>query len=252
MLAEERLDQIRDLLSADGRVLANALAARFNVSEDTIRRDLRELARIGVCRRVYGGALLLTPDHGSLAARAGAQSDEKAALAGLAVTLVGEGQTVFIDAGSTNLAIAQALPREKRLTVVTNAPAIAVALSDHPNHGVIVLGGAYEQSKGACLGPQTVREISQIFADVFVLGACGVDAGIGVTALDAGEAEVKRAMIAQSSVLLIAATRDKLGTIAPFRLAETARIDHLVVADAERDYSQFEQADVRVHVAGKV
>ena len=249
MLTDERLDRIRDMLTANGRVVANDLAAQFAVSDDTIRRDLRELARQGFCRRVYGGALLPAPDTGALAVRAMSQQSAKASLARAAVNLVKEGQTIFIDAGSTNVAIAQALPTDLRLTVVTNAPGVASALSRHPKISVIMLGGLYDQAKGACLGPQTIREANQIFADMFILGACGVDAGIGVTALDAGEAEVKRAMIGQSSLLMIAATADKLGTVAPFKIAEPSRIDHLVVENGMTDISRYAQLDIAVHMA---
>ncbi len=250
MLNDERLDRIKEKLNADGRVVANDLAATFGVSEDTIRRDLRELARLGFCRRVYGGALLPSPDTGALAVRTTERQGAKASLARAAVAQLKSGQTIFIDAGSTNLAIARALPTDLRLTVVTNAPAIATTLSDHPQIEVIMLGGLYDQGKGACLGPQTIREATQIFADLFVLGACGVDARIGVTALDAGEAEVKRTMIAQSSLLMIAATADKLGTVAPFRIAEPSRIDHLVVEDGIGDVSGFAALDIAIHRAG--
>ncbi len=249
MLTDERLDRIRALLNANGKVLANDLAAQFEVSEDTIRRDLRELAKLGVCRRVYGGALLPTPDLGTLAVRASSGQDRKASLARVAADLVKNGQTLFIDAGSTNLAIAGALPRDKQLTVVTNAPAIATALSDHEHCTVIVLGGVYDRAKGACLGVQAAREAAHIFADMFILGACGVDTTAGVTALDAGEAEIKRMMIAQSSLLLIAATTDKLGTVAQFKIADVSRIDHLVVEEDAGDMAAFEHADVQVHVA---
>lgn len=249
VLTDERLDRIRELLNANGKVLANDLAAQFKVSEDTIRRDLRELAKLGVCRRVYGGALLPTPDLGPFAARATAGQDRKASLARAAVGLIKHGQTIFIDAGSTNLAIAAALPRDKQVTIVTNAPAVATALSDHTNCTVIVLGGVYDRGKGACLGAQAVREASHIFADMFILGACGVDTMAGVTALDAGEAEIKRMMIAQSSLLLIAATSDKLGTVAPFKIADASRIDHLIIEGDAGDMAAFEQADVQVHFA---
>lgn len=246
MLTDERLDLIRAQLARHGKVLASELAARYGVSEDTVRRDLRELARQGHCRRVYGGALLPSPDSGTLTTRVNSHADAKAALAQATVTLFRDGQTVFIDAGSTNLAIAHALPPELRLTVVTNTPAVAVALSGHANHAVVVLGGQFDRAKGACLGPQTIREASQIFADMVVLGACGIDSAIGVTALDAGEAEVKRTLVAQSSLLVIAATSAKLGTIAPFKVADASRIDHLVIEADAGDVSDFEALDIKV------
>jgi DeoR/GlpR family transcriptional regulator of sugar metabolism len=249
VLTEERLDRIRDQLSANGKVLASELAVQFKVSEDTVRRDLRELAKLGLCRRVYGGALLPTPDLGTLAARTAMHQDRKSSLARVAATLIENSQTIFIDAGSTNLAIAKALSPSQRLTVVTNAPMIATALSDRPNYTIIVLGGVYDQGKGACLGPQAVREATQVFADLFIIGACGVDSSAGVTALDAGEAELKRTMISQSSLLLVAATSDKLGTVAPFKVAEASMIDHLIVENDELDRRAFERADVQVHVA---
>ena len=250
MLTEERFDAIRGLLGRNGKVLATELAAQFDVSEDTIRRDLRELARQGHCRRVYGGALLPTPDLGTLTARSATKADSKGALARVAAGLVRNGQTIFIDAGSTNLAIAHALPRDLTLTVVTNAPLVAAALSDHPGYTVIMLGGIYDQQKGACLGAQTVREAGQIFADMFVLGLCGIDAVMGVTALDAAEAELKRVMIQQSSLLLAAATTDKLGTIAPFKLADAANVDHLIVETGAADMTAYSGLDIEVHVAG--
>lgn len=249
MLTDERLDCIRAKLASHGKVLANDLAAQFGVSEDTIRRDLRELARRGLCRRVYGGALLPSPDSGTLATRISSQQDAKAALAQATVRLLKDGQTIFIDAGSTNLAVAHALPHDLRLTVVTNAPAVAMALSTQPNHSVIVLGGQLDPAKGACLGPQTIREATQIFADLLILGACGVDSAMGVTALDAAEAEVKRTLLAQSSLLVIAATSDKLGTVAPFKVADPSRIDHLIVEADAGDVSSFEALDIEVHRA---
>ena len=247
MLAEERLELIRAKLARHGKVLANDLAAQFAVSEDTIRRDLRELARQGHCRRVYGGALLPSPDTGTLAKRVSSRAGAKAALAQATIGLIRDGQTLFIDAGSTNLAIARALPPDLKLTVVTNTPAVAVALSDHANHAVVVLGGQFDQAKGACLGPQTIREASQIFADVLILGACGVDSAIGVTALDAAEAEVKRTLVAQSTLLVIAATSDKLGTVAPFKVTDPSRIDHLVIEASAGDVSSFEALDIKIH-----
>lgn len=229
MLTEERLDRIRGLLASQGRVLATELAATFGVSEDTARRDLRELARLGDCRRVYGGALLPAPDLGTIEQRLSAMNESKIALAGRVADLIEDGQTIFIDAGSTNLAVARALPRAHSLTVVTNAPAVALALSDHPRCTIIVLGGQFDTAKGACLGAQTAREAQRMYADVLVLGSCGVDSEIGITTLDAEEAELKRCLVGQSGRLIIAATADKIGTIAPFKVAGCDAVDTLVV-----------------------
>ncbi|RYE62563.1 MAG: DeoR/GlpR transcriptional regulator, partial [Rhizobiaceae bacterium] len=120
---------MREQLTIRGKVVASELATQFDVSEDTVRRDLRELAKLGFCRRVYGGALLPTPDFGTLATRTALDKDRKSSLARAAARLVEDGQTVFIDAGSTNLAVANALDPSQTLTIITNAPVIATALS---------------------------------------------------------------------------------------------------------------------------
>ena len=234
MLTEERHDRIRALLASKGRVLATELAEEFGVSEDTARRDLRELARLGDCRRVYGGALLPAPDLGTIQQRVGTMADTKTALASRVAGLIEQGQTIFIDAGSTNLAVARALAHTLSLTVVTNAPEVALALSAHSRCKTILLGGLFNPAKGACLGGQTVREAQRIYADLFVLGTCGVDSQIGVTALDAEEAELKRCLIEQSGRVIVPATADKIGTVAPYKIAEASEIDVLVV-DASLD-----------------
>lgn len=251
MLAEERLDLIIRELAADGRVMAADLAARFEVSEDTVRRDLRELARAGLCRKVYGGALAPTPRAGPMRVRAQLAPDAKARLALTAVRLVSAHQTLFIDAGTTNIAIARALPENIELTVVTNAPSVAEALSDHLSVRVIMLGGIVDRATGACLGGTTLHAISQIHADLFFLGSCGVDASVGTTAFDPGEAEIKRAMAEQSSSLAVAATTDKLATAAPFRVTKPDAITHLIVESGAPPsiLASFAEQGSQVHVA---
>jgi len=250
MLTQERHQIIRDRLTAEGRVLAGDLAKEFDVSEDTVRRDLRELAKAGHCRRVYGGALAPAPNQGSIAQRAATSTAEKERLALCVAGLILPGQTIFIDAGSTNIAIARALRREVPITVVTNAPAVALALSDHDKCRTILLGGILNQDKGACLGGQTLNEVHRIYADVFVLGTCGVDASVGVTALDSEEAELKRAMIQQSGQLLVPATPDKIGTIAPYSVAAASSIDTLVSTLVDDDkLSAFKDLGAKIHIA---
>jgi DeoR/GlpR family transcriptional regulator of sugar metabolism len=250
MLTQERHEIIKSRLILNGKVTSTDLAVEFGTSEDTIRRDLRDLARSGFCRRVYGGALIEAPNPAPISARLQADITAKHRLAATAAALVKSGQTLFIDAGSTNTAIASALSREIDLTILTNAPAVAMALSDHTRARVVVLGGVLDLNIGAALGGTTLQAIRQINADVLFLGSCGVDAVHGITAFDPAEAEVKRAMSEQSSQIIVAATLDKLGTAAPFKVAETASISYLVLpAEAEPEQvARFRSQGVDVHM----
>lgn len=233
MLSEERINLIRQQLTENGKVLASDLALAFDCSEDTIRRDLRELAKTGFCKRVYGGALINpptpAPNAGSIYVRNTRCTESKARLSKAAVATLENCNTIFIDASSTNLAIAEAFPRDRKINVVTNAPAIAEALKDHSLCTILVIGGLFNSDKGICYGPQAIRDIENIFADLFILGACGVDAVTGLTALDPSEAEVKRAMVNQSAKVLVASTTSKLGTVAPFKIMDASSQIHILV-----------------------
>ncbi len=229
MFAEERLDAIRHQLQREGKVIAATLAKDFGVSEDTIRRDLRDLAKDGICRKVYGGAVVNAPDQGSIGDRVGHEASAKARLAAQAVKLISAGQTVFIDSGSTNLAIAAALPRDLAITVATNAPSVVSVIEGNSNVTIIVLGGTYNHDKGACLGATTLAQVEMINADLCFLGVCGLHPDVGITAFDDGEAEIKRAMVRKSRKLVVAAMSDKIPTIAPFQVSRPQSLDHLVV-----------------------
>ena len=165
------------------------------------------------------------PIGGPVRLRAKIAPEIKARLATVAVRLIEPDQLVYIDAGSTNIAIASAIPPGLRVTVATNAIGVAAALADHAAVRLIVLGGAFDAATGACLGAETLRAIDRLGADLVFLGACALDVSAGVTAFDAGDAEVKRAMVARSRAVAVAATADKLGTAAPYRVAPGSR-DH--------------------------
>ena len=249
MLADERQALIAQDLADMGQVSSGALAARFAVSEDTIRRDLRALAAQGICRRIYGGAT--APYAGPHDRRAHHLSGEKARLARAAITLLQSDDIILLDSGSTNLALAQAIPLNMRLTVVTNNLAIAHCLSPRPSIRLIVLGGTYDRELGAMLGPAAALEVQRLRINRFFLGSCGVDAQVGVTAFSETEAELKAQMISASSEVCVMATQDKLQTLAPFHVASTTQIHHLVVsAVTPKDVEgAFVEAGVRVHIA---
>lgn len=233
-LPEERQHSILDLLATQGRVVASELARKFNTSEDTIRRDLRELAAAGLCKRVYGGALPVSPASGSLTEREAQNPERKQALATSLVNLIKPGQVVFIDAGSTNLLVAQALPEDLKITVVTNAPSIATTLTERENINLILIGGTINRHTGAALGAQALRDAANIRPDLYILGVCALDVEMGLTAFDLEDAEFKRLVASQAKSIITAITNDKLETSAPFRIAGTDVLTALV-AEADAD-----------------
>jgi DeoR/GlpR family transcriptional regulator of sugar metabolism len=228
-LPGERQREILRRLSEHGRVLAAELALEFAVSEDSIRRDLRELAALGLCRRVYGGALAIGPDLSPLSVRQHHQTASKQQLARAAAALVRAHQTLLIDAGSTNSAIATALPEGLGLTVVTTAPDIAQRLLERSGFEILLIGGRLDKRTGGAVGTQTAQDLGRIRADLCFPGTCAVDPQTGVWGIDSEESLIKRIMIEQSGATAIVVTADKFGAAAGHHIAHIAQIDYLVV-----------------------
>jgi len=251
VLPEERQREILARLSAHGRVVAAELAATFAVSEDSIRRDLRELAARGLCRRVYGGALLVGPDIPPVSLRRQLQVEAKRLLARKAVSLIRPNQTLLIDAGSTNSALADALPDRMGLTVVTTAPDIAQRLMDRQDVAILLIGGRIDKRSACAVGIQALQEIRRVRADLCFAGVCAIDPDTGLWDVESEEALIKRAMIESSGETVAVVTSDKFATVAPHHVAPIQQIDHLVV---ERDLdvavqAAFEAKSVSVHRA---
>jgi DeoR/GlpR family transcriptional regulator of sugar metabolism len=216
LLNRERLARIEARLASEGRVVAAQLAEAFDVSVDTIRRDLRELAAEGRCRRVYGGALPPAPRPGTHQQRVAYMPDRKRALAEAAARLVTPGMVVFVDAGTTNLAIVAALKPEMEITLVTNAPAIAAFALDRPAWTLVQIGGVVDIALGAALGASAMRDLALITPDLAFIGVCGFDPVAGATAHSLEEAEFKRQVSARTRCVAVAITDDKLSTEAPY------------------------------------
>ncbi|MEY9328972.1 DeoR/GlpR family transcriptional regulator of sugar metabolism [Sinorhizobium fredii] len=251
LLLRERKSLIQDRLGTNGRVLAVDLARELNVSEDTIRRDLREMAAAGLCERVYGGALPIAPDAGSLSARAALVPERKAALARASVGFIERGMTVFLDAGSTNLAIAQAIAPDLSATIVTNTPLIATALMEKPGLDLILIGGPLDRAVGAAIGARAQRDAELLRPDLCLLGSCGADAEAGLTAFHFEDAEFKRLIASRSRSVLAAITSDKLGTAAPHAVIDIDAASTLVLeANApEAQIAAFTAQGARVVLA---
>ncbi|MEN3794071.1 DeoR/GlpR family DNA-binding transcription regulator [Fulvimarina sp. MAC3] len=234
-ISRQRLADIRERLAMEGQVSATRLAAEFSVSEDTIRRDLRLLAAEGYCERVYGGAIRPKTLPSSFTHRRDEQTAVKRILGRLAAELVQPGETIFIDAGSTNLEIARHLPRLKPLTLVTNAPAIAEAAASPDGPDIVLIGGRFDANLGSCLGGKALRDIEEINPSRAYIGTCALSSEGGLSAFSAEEAELKAAIARRSARVVIAVTRDKFGYTAPFSFAGLDALDQLVTDECEHD-----------------
>ena len=228
VLPQERQECILKQLRRNGRVVANELAAEFGVSEDSIRRDLREMAAQGLCRRVYGGALLPTLAFPPLSERLEQSDSSRSGLATYAASLIRAGQVILLDAGSTNVEIAKCL-RDKPVTVVTNAPAIAAVLSGDAAAMAVMIGGKIDRRSGGSIGTYAVAQLSDIQADVCIPGACAVDPDTGIWGIDADETAFKQAMVRASGQTIIVATLDKVGARGTYRIMTFDQVDHLVI-----------------------
>ncbi len=228
MLKEERQQLILEMLKKEGKVVAADLSRRLNVSEDTVRRDLRELDNRGLLHRVHGGALLKGPPLVSFDEKHRQEPEAKARIARTALQLVRNGQIIIIDGGTTTLAFAQQIPADLRATVVTNSPPVAVALSSHTHIDVIMVGGRLFKQSMVNIGAATVEALERIRADLCILGAYGVHPQIGLSVPDQEESFVKRKMIAVSAETAVLVTSPKLGTASSYVVAPLTDIDYLV------------------------
>jgi DeoR/GlpR family transcriptional regulator of sugar metabolism len=230
MLTPQRHILILDRLRRDGEVVATKLAEELGLSEDTIRRDLRELATTGKLQRVHGGALPIAPALPDLAARAEIAVDAKRALSRRAARLVEPGMFVFLDGGTTNEALVRALPRDRAVTIATHSPTIASALAGHDAEVILIGGRLYKHSMVAT-GSAVLAALATMRFDLFFLGATALHPTHGITTGDYEEAAIKRAIAGRSASTIVIAALEKLGTVSPHMIMPLNDATGLVLPD---------------------
>jgi DeoR/GlpR family transcriptional regulator of sugar metabolism len=235
LLKQERQALILETLRREGKLLASEWSERLNISEDTVRRDLRELARQHKLQRVHRGALPRSKSLPAYTARQYQAPEAKRAIAAAAAKLVHDGQLLFVDGGTTTLQLACHLPEELRATVVTNSPAVAVALAMHPAVEVILLGGRLYKPAQVTVGAAAMEELRSFHADVCFLGVCSVHPEVGLSIEDFEEAHIKRAMIAGSAEVAGLVIAENLGTALPFVVAPVEALTYLITDARDGD-----------------
>jgi DeoR/GlpR family transcriptional regulator of sugar metabolism len=239
MLTAERRQAILSRLERDGKVVASELVAALGVSEDTVRRDLRELASGGLVQRVHGGALPPPPAATSFAQRLCVAPEAKAHLAEAALPLLEGASVIILDGGTTTLELARRLPLDRECTVLTNSPPVAAALASHPRAEVVLIGGRLLKEAQVTVGATAIDALRQVRADACVLGVCSLHPELGVSCTDQEEAHVKRAMVAASAEVIALATADKVRTAGPWVVSPVADVTHLVTDASEELTADF-------------
>jgi DeoR/GlpR family transcriptional regulator of sugar metabolism len=229
MLTQQRKSMILNTLKRDGQVVAKDLARTLGLSEDTIRRDMRELAADGLLQRVHGGALPASPATADLSAKRLQSPDAKRALGRAGAAMLRPGLVVFVDGGTTTLELVRQLPGDLAATIITHSPIIATALIDHPRIEVVLIGGRLFRHSGVCVGAATVDMIAQFRADLYFMGVTGVHAEYGLSTGDMEEATVKRAFAAAAAESVVMATAEKLGAVSPYLIMPASRIGTLII-----------------------
>jgi DeoR/GlpR family transcriptional regulator of sugar metabolism len=235
MLSRERKAYLVSTLERDGRLVAKESAAELGVSEDTIRRDLRELAEAGACIRVYGGALPVGDVEPPVAERQHVAVASKERVAQHAMERIADGETIILDGGTTALALARLLHGRRSLTVITPSPAVAIAVAERSDARVIIIGGELARQSMVSGGTMALEAARHVDADAFFMGAAGVDPTHGVTTGTVGDAATKRALAGQSARLLVLASEDKIGVVSRVPIVALDTVTEIIVDPQDRN-----------------
>ncbi|GAA0961050.1 DeoR/GlpR family DNA-binding transcription regulator [Frigoribacterium faeni] len=236
MYAPERHQQILDTALSRGRVEVAGLARELAVAPETVRRDLTELERRGVLRRVHGGAIAVERlgIEPPVVDREGTAAAEKDRIARAALDELPDNGSIIIDAGTTAIRFAELLPIDRVLTVVTHSLAVATILISRPNVTLHLLGGLIRTRTYSSVGDWTRTQLADVFADVAFIGTNGVSVERGLSTPDLAEARVKRALLASSRRTVVLADHSKFGREDFAKVSPLSDVD-TIVTDAGVD-----------------
>jgi DeoR/GlpR family transcriptional regulator of sugar metabolism len=244
MLTQQRKQFLLNRLVMDGRLVAKTLSEELGLSEDTIRRDLRELAADGLLQRVHGGALPASPTVARIDVRRGFAPEEKNQLASVGAKMIGLGQRVFIDGGTTHLKLVTHIPTTFECTIITHSPLIASALEHHAAD-VIQIGGRLFKHSMVNVGATAADALHRLRVDLAFIGLTGLHHQEGGTTGDHEEAEIKRIIVSRAAETVVLLTPEKIGAVSTHTVCGLADLACIVVTK-EADTTEVERQGLRV------
>ena len=227
MFKNERHAFIIKQINLHNKVLSSNLSKQLDVSEDTIRRDLAELAKAGEILKVHGGALSKSYHYPAPQVSMYAQKEKKE-IARKAISLIEDGMMILTEAGTTMMEMVRLIPNNIEATFFTVSPLMALELSEHPLLTVILLGGQIDNSAQITVGEKTVNDLGEISVDLCFLGADGINAKVGLTEMDWNIVQVKKAMINCASKVAVLSISEKLDSEHKMRLSKIHLLDYLI------------------------
>lgn len=227
LFKNERQEFILRQINLHNKVLSSTLCEQLNVSEDTIRRDLAELAEAEKIIKVHGGALSKSYHHPLQTNIVYAQEDKKI-IAQKAIEFIHPGMTILTEAGTTIMEMVRLIPKNLEATFFTVSPLMALELAGFPRLTVHLLGGQADLGSQIVLGPKPVSELANIRVDICFLGANAIDAKNGLSEMDYSVVQVKKAMIESAGKLAVLTISEKLNTVFQMNLCPPSSIDYLI------------------------
>jgi DeoR/GlpR family transcriptional regulator of sugar metabolism len=227
MLKKERHAFIIKQINLHNKVLSSDLSVQLQVSEDTIRRDLNNLAEEGKILKVHGGALSKA-FHFPYRLNDIYAKDSKKEVAQKAIKLITEGMVVLTGGGTTMVEMARLVPNDLQATFFTISPLVALELCEHPYLTVILIGGQLSKNAHINIGSKTVSDLLDIKADLCLLGANGIDLKEGITDSDYEVVQVKKAMIRSAAKVAILSISEKFDSVQKMKVCNLSNIEYLV------------------------
>jgi DeoR family transcriptional regulator of aga operon len=253
MTVTERHENILQELKEIGKVSVQKLSGDLEVSEVTIRKDLRVLEDKGLLFRTHGGATQSNPytSDRPVSEKENIQAEEKNAIAKEAVKLIGENDSIILASGTTTLAVARKIHPTKRLNVITSALNVSLELSGHENVEVLQLGGQLRQSSTSVVGPYAEEFMEGITCGILFLGVDGIDLDFGLTTSNLMEASLNQKFINVAQYTVVIADHTKFGKRGFSRICSLDKVQHIITDDRIETelITKLEEAGVQVTIA---
>ena len=249
MLKKERQAYILHQVNLHNKVLSSSLCSEINVSEDTIRRDLQELAEEGKVIKVHGGALSHSFSQVYFTTNGVYSQNLKQTIAQKAVALISDGMFVLTSGGTTIMEMARSLPPGLKATFISGSIPAILEYMHHPNIDVILIGDRISKNSKITVGSEAIAKIKQVKADICFLGTNAIDAVHGITDNDWEVVQLKKAMIESSKMVVCLSIAEKINSVQPIRVCGLDDIDMLITELSADDPMLKPYVDAGVKVA---